>query len=87
MGKVEDLICTNLEQIRRLCQQLLELADAGDRVREDVGCGVVYGHVRDCAYKLLRLTERELGEHGVQEPRVTDREANRPIREREVEES
>jgi hypothetical protein len=42
---------------------MLELADAGDAAREDVGCGVLYGVLRDSAYKLQRLAEAERQAH------------------------
>jgi hypothetical protein len=42
---------------------MLELADAGDAAREDVGCGVLYGVLRDSAYKLQKLAEAEQEAH------------------------
>jgi hypothetical protein len=39
------------------------LADEGDANREDNGCGVLYGLVRDCAYKIRRLAEAEKEVH------------------------
>jgi len=46
-----------------LSEELISLADLGDAVRTDVGCGVLYGTIRDCAYKIQSLAERELEKH------------------------
>lgn len=46
-----------------LAAAMLELADAGDAAREDVGCGVLYGVLRDSAYKLQKLAEAEREAH------------------------
>lgn len=52
-----------LNKILEMAAAMLELADAGDAVREDVGCGVLYGVLRDSAYKLQRLAEAEREAH------------------------
>ena len=46
-----------------LSREMLALADEGDGFREDVGCGVLFGTLRDCAYKLRSLAEAEISEH------------------------
>ncbi len=46
-----------------LAERMLALADAGDAVREDAGCGVLYGVLRDSAYKLKHLAEAERQAH------------------------
>ena len=46
-----------------LTHEMMELADEGDSNREDVGCGVLFGTVRDCAYKIQALAESEIAEH------------------------
>lgn len=51
---------TTLKKVIALCYQMLELADHGDRERSDTGSGVVYGALRDAAYKIRRLAEKEL---------------------------
>ncbi|MFZ5449440.1 MAG: hypothetical protein ACOZFS_12455 [Thermodesulfobacteriota bacterium] len=54
------------ECIRRtleLTEQMLRLAEAGDAVRQDVGCGVLYGVLRDAAYRIKRLAEAEREAH------------------------
>lgn len=42
---------------------MLELAQAGDDQRQDTGCGVLYGVMRDCAYKIIQLAEAEKRAH------------------------
>ena len=60
----DDIVDNNLHNVIHLCSEMLELADQGDRFRQDAGCGVVYGTLRDVAYKVRRLAEKELSEHG-----------------------
>ena len=50
-------------QALELAQELMTLADQGDAARQDVGCGVLYGTLRDCAYKIRALAQAELAEH------------------------
>ncbi len=52
-----------LEQTLELVEHMLRLADTGDAVRQDKGCGVLYGVLRDSAYKLKRLAEAERRAH------------------------
>ncbi len=52
-----------LERVIRLCGDMLELADLGDAHRTDSGCGLVYGSLRDGAYKVRRLAEKEFQCH------------------------
>ena len=54
----------NLRKVIQLSYEMLELADHGDKFREDTGCGVVYGTLRDVAYKIRQLAEEELLQHG-----------------------
>jgi hypothetical protein len=46
-----------------LVEDMLGLADEGDAVREDTGCGVLYGVLRDSALKIKKLAELEKGAH------------------------
>jgi hypothetical protein len=46
-----------------LTDQMISLADQGDGDREDNGCGILYGVLRDSAYKLKRLAEAEKENH------------------------
>ncbi len=59
-----DPINEALMDVLRLCRQMLQLAERGDALRRDAGCGVVFGTLRDDAYKVRRLAERELEKHG-----------------------
>lgn len=46
-----------------LVDEMLDLADEGDSVREDSGCGVLFGVLRDSAFKLKKLAEAEREAH------------------------
>jgi hypothetical protein len=46
-----------------LVERMMELADEGDDVREDAGCGVLYGVLRDSAFKIRKLAEAEVAAH------------------------
>ncbi|MDY6972132.1 MAG: hypothetical protein SV775_07365 [Thermodesulfobacteriota bacterium] len=46
-----------------LTQSMLYIADMGDAVREDTGCGVLYGVLRDSAFKIRNLAEKEKQAH------------------------
>ncbi len=58
-----------LEKTLQLADRMLRLADDGDAVRNDSGCGVVYGVLRDSAYKLKQLAEAERQAHRLKERR------------------
>ena len=54
------------ESIRKtieLTYKMLDLADEGDSIREDTGCGVLYGVVKDSAFKIRKLAEAEREAH------------------------
>jgi len=53
----------HIEQALKLTEQMISLADEGDSDREDNGCGILYGVLRDSAYKLRRLAEAEKQNH------------------------
>ncbi len=53
----------NLRSLIALCGEMMELADRGDAERIDAGCGVVYGILRDAAYKMRRMAKTELQRH------------------------
>ena len=46
-----------------LVDNILALADRVDTVREDNGCGVFYGVLRDSAFKVKTLAEAENDAH------------------------
>lgn len=52
-----------LRRTLALADAMSEMADEGDHAREDVGCGVLYGVLRDSAYKIRRLAEEEREAH------------------------
>ena len=58
-----DLAVDALKKILDMSSKMLELADFGDKHRRDAGCGVVFGNLRDDAYKLHRLAEKEIERH------------------------
>ena len=47
----------------KLVEEMIYLADQGDADREDNGCGILYGVLRDSAYKLKNLAEDEKANH------------------------
>ena len=47
----------------KLVEEMILLADQGDFDREDNGCGILYGVLRDSAYKLKKLAEDEKVNH------------------------
>lgn len=46
-----------------LAEMMVKIADEGDMVREDNGCGVLYGVLRDSAFKIRKLAEAEKNAH------------------------
>lgn len=53
----------NIIQTLSIVDQMLKLAEEGDNEREDTGCGVMYGMIRDSAYKIRQLAEKERQAH------------------------
>jgi hypothetical protein len=49
----------NIVRVLRLTREMIILADEGDSNRQDKSCGVLYGMLRDSAYKLKNLAEKE----------------------------
>ncbi len=60
---MKDKCNASIERTLELSREMLELANQGDGFREDIGCGVLFGTLRDCAYKLQSLAEAEISEH------------------------
>ncbi|MDR3567550.1 MAG: hypothetical protein P4L43_05940 [Syntrophobacteraceae bacterium] len=52
-----------LTKTLQMTEKMVELADLGDEAREDVGCGVLYGLLRDSAFKIRKLAEQEKESH------------------------
>lgn len=53
----------NIAKTLSIAEQMLELAERGDDEREDTGCGIMYGMLRDSAYKIRQLAEKEKQAH------------------------
>lgn len=52
-----------LKKTLELAALMLQVADEGDTARKDVGCGVLYGVLRDSAYRIQKLAEAERQAH------------------------
>jgi hypothetical protein len=53
----------SLRKTLEVTEAMLALADEGDAVREDNGCGILYSVMRDSAYKIRQLAEAEKQAH------------------------
>lgn len=53
----------NLKKTIHLTHEMIELANTGDAEREDTGCGILYGIMRDAAYKIQKLAQTEREKH------------------------
>ena len=53
----------NIKKAIALTEKMIELADIGDAEREDTGCGILYGILRDSAYKVRKLAVEEREKH------------------------
>lgn len=53
----------NIKKTLKIVDEMIELSNAGDIDREDGGCGILYGIVRDCAYKIRKIAEAEKQAH------------------------
>ena len=60
---MSQLFNENLRRVRELTNEMLTLADAGDQSRSDRSCGVLYGILRDMAYRLRTLIDQECEAH------------------------
>jgi hypothetical protein len=52
-----------LKKTLELAELMLQVADEGDAARQDVGCGVLYGLLRDSGYRIKKLAEAERQAH------------------------
>ncbi len=48
-----------IKKTLELSKNMLDLADDGDAVREDTECGVLFGFIRDAAFKIREMAESE----------------------------
>ena len=53
----------NIQKAIELTGDMIRLADRGDSEREDAGCGILYGIIRDSAYKIQKAAEKEKAAH------------------------
>lgn len=53
----------NIQSTLDLVEDMMKIADKGDIEREDTGCGILYGVLRDSAYKVKKLAEEEKEKH------------------------
>ena len=52
-----------IKETLSLADLMLSLSDKGDLVREDDSCGILYGVLRDTAYKIRKMAEAEKEAH------------------------
>ena len=52
-----------LTKTLELAEEILALSDKGDDVREDDGCGILYGVLRDSAFNIGKLAVAEKESH------------------------
>ena len=53
----------NIQKTLQLAEAMILLADRGDADREDVGCGILYGILRDAAFKIKKQAQKEKQAH------------------------
>ena len=53
----------SIKETLDLVENMLDLADRGDAEREDNGCGVLYGVLRDSAFRIKQLAQAEKDAH------------------------
>jgi len=53
----------NIQLTLELVENMIKIADKGDMEREDTGCGILYGVLRDAAYKVQKIAEEERENH------------------------
>lgn len=53
----------NIKTTLELVEYMIKLAERGDIDREDSGCGILYGILRDAAYKIKQVAEVEREAH------------------------
>ncbi len=60
---MKDECCEHIREALKLSRDLIILADEGERDSKDDGCILLYGVMRDCAYKIKSEAEREKQAH------------------------
>lgn len=56
---MKQLCNEHIKESLNLARSLIILADEGERDSTDDGCRLLYGVIRDCAYKIRNEAERE----------------------------
>ncbi|MEW6026426.1 MAG: hypothetical protein AB1599_03910 [Planctomycetota bacterium] len=56
---------SNISKALELSRQMLVLAERGLMDSSDDSCRVLYGIIRDCAYKIKALAENECKKHEI----------------------
>lgn len=69
----------NLKEALEISRQLTILADNGEASSRDDGCAVLYGVIRDCAYKIRGRAERERDVHKILGIWDNDKDAPRSV--------
>jgi hypothetical protein len=64
----------HLQESLKLADRMIALSFQGDQDREDNGCGIIYGMMRDAGFRLKQLVTREIENHR----RKSGREAPHP---------
>lgn len=67
-----------LRRVLEISQEMIDLAHAGDASRTDAGCGIVFGSLRDKAYKVRKLALSELQRHAEALSEDPDAEPDEP---------
>ena len=62
-------------EVLRLTQELLALADRADTEEEDDSCRILFGVVRDCAFKIHSEAEREVQRHSAKKLQAERKES------------
>jgi len=53
----------NIKKTLELVKDILSIAQKGDADREDDGCGILYGVLRNSTYKIKQIAESEKEKH------------------------
>lgn len=63
IGAMSDLCNRYIRRVIETADELTRLADDGEAASRDDSCAVLYGIVRDCAYKMKARAESEKERH------------------------
>jgi|GEM_PF-633339 len=61
----------HLQESLQLAERMIALSFQGDQDREDTGCGIIYGVMRDAGFRLKQLVTREIENHRLKSGRKT----------------